>query len=203
MHLIIVSRFEWIALRPGCLSKLKCRGLPVKTCLMCGTAPMSEASEMDTKLLKVAQDKHSNKQPHIQTDALPSSCPAPPMLPQCRTTLTEPVQILCTGPETALVGGTAGPSQKAENTSFSAAVLSTFKASKRRRMALSARSGLKDNRPLPEDKNVFKNLLARRRGFSPAARVITRILKMYRDAGSHSTAGPQGAGLYQKALWLL
>ena len=112
-----------------------------------------------------------------------------------------------TGLETALIGGTAGPNQSAENrqenTSFSAAVLSTFKASKRRRMALSARSGLKDNRPLPEDKNVFKNLLARHRGFSPAARVITRILKMYRDAGSHSIAGPQGAGLYQKALWLL
>ena len=70
-------------------------------------------------------------------------------------------------------------------------------------MALSARSGLKDKRPLPEDKNVFKDLLARHRGFSPAAKVITRILRMFRDAGSHNIAGPQGAGLYQKALWLI
>ena len=134
---------------------------------------MTEASENDAKLLKVAQDKQSNRQTNKQTDSLPS-------------------------PPFTLIGGSAGPNQTAptqENTSYSAAALSTFKASKQRKMALSARSGLKDKRPLAEDKNLFKDLLARRRGFSPAARVITRILRMYRTAGSHSTTGPQGAGL--------
>ena len=103
----------------------------IKTCLMCGTAPMSEASEMDAKLLKVAQDKQPNRQTNKQTDSLSS-------------------------PPSALVGGRAGPTQAApsqENTSFSAADLSTFKASKQRKMALAARSGIKDKRPLPEDKN--------------------------------------------------
>ena len=126
---------------------------------------MSEASEMDANLLKVAQDKQSNRQTNKQTDSLSS-------------------------PPSALIGERAGPTQAApiqENTSFSAVALSTFKASKRRKMALSARSGIKDKRPLPEDKNMFKDLLARRRGFSPAARVITRILKMLQAAGSKST----------------
>ena len=169
----------------GLARKEKCQNMfdvkSIKTCLMCGTAPMSEASKMDAKLLKVAQDQQPNRQTNKQTDYLFSPTPA-------------------------LIGGRAGPPQAAptqENTSFSAADLSTFKASKQRKMALAARSGIKDKRPLPEDNNRFKDLLARRRGLSPAVRVITRILKMFRAAGSKSTEGPAGAGLYQKALWLL
>ena len=90
---------------------------------------MTEASEMDAKLLKVAQDKQKGKPTTTTTDSLPST----------------------PGQELTLISGRAGPNQ--ENVSFSAAALSTFKASKRRRMALSARSGLKDKRPLPEEKN--------------------------------------------------
>ena len=56
---------------------------------------------------------------------------------------------------------------------------------------------------MSEDKNRLKDLIASRRGYSNSARVLTKILRMFRAAGSRSTNGPAGAGLYQKAMWLL
>ena len=51
-----------------------------------------------------------------------------------------------------------------DNISFSAAALSTFKASRRRRVALTARAGLKDKRPTKPDTNILKSLIVSRRG---------------------------------------
>ena len=45
----------------GLQMKQKCQ--PVKTCRVCGTAPLGEPSEMDTKLLKAAEDKQMKKVP--------------------------------------------------------------------------------------------------------------------------------------------
>ena len=70
------------------------------------------------------------------------------------------------------------------------AALSTFKASKRKWMALSARFGIKDRRQRHEDSNRFKDLIASHRGYRFSARVLTRILRMYRAAGSRSTHCP-------------
>ena len=70
-------------------------------------------------------------------------------------------------------------------------------------MALSARSGIKDKRPPPEDSNIWRKLNDSRQGYKFAARTLSRILRMVRAAGSRSTAGPQKADLYQKAIWLL
>ena len=137
--------------------KEKC--LPIKTCLVCGTAPLCEASEMDTKLVKAAKDKQKG--------------PGKPKL------LPNPQ----------------------ENDSFSATALSTFKASKRRRVALSARSGFKKNRPNNPDTNIWENLIASRRGYSYSAKVLTKVLMMFRAAGSQSISGPEP--VYQKAVWLL
>ena len=53
---------------------------------------------------------------------------------------------------------------------------------------------------MSEDKNRLKDLIASRRGYSNSARVLTKILRMFRAAGSRSTNGPAGAGLYQKAM---
>ena len=102
------------------------KSVPIKTCLIYGTAPLSEASEMDAKLLTDAQEKYSNKQKG-------------PGKPTATTGVAEPNQ---------------------DNVSFSTATLSTFKSSKRRIMALSAISGIKDRRPRPEDMNRFKDLIA-------------------------------------------
>ena len=48
-----------------------------------------------------------------------------------------------------------------------------------------------------------RRLQTRRQGYKFAARPLSRILRMVRAAGSRSTAGPQKANLYQKAIWLL
>ena len=45
----------------GLQRKEKC--LPVKTCLVCGTTPLEEASNMDAKLLKAAKEKQLRKGP--------------------------------------------------------------------------------------------------------------------------------------------
>ena len=64
-------------------------------------------------------------------------------------------------------------------------------------------SGIKDKRPPPEDSNTWRQLIDSRRGYKFAARTLSRILRMFRAAGSSSTAGPKEANLYQKAIWLL
>ena len=96
-----------------------------------------------------------------------------------------------------------------EPTVLSFAALSSFKMSKKRRIALSARSGLKDNRPKNPDSNIWAGLLRRRRGYAYRARVLSRILALFRRRGSSSYEGPtdganvQCSGLYQKGLWAL
>ena len=130
---------------------------------------------MDAKLLKPAQDKHSNK----RTDQGKHTVAAEVAEPQQYTNMP--------------LVDTMVPN------CFSTAALSTFKkASKRRRLAISGRSGIKDRWPRPEDSNRFKDLIASRRGYSFTARILRKILRMFRAA-----AGPKGAGLYQKIIWLL
>ena len=91
-----------------------------------------------------------------------------------------------------------------DNVCFSAAALCTFKVSKKRRIALSARSGLPDPRPKAHDTNIWSRLIESRRGYVYAARVLAKILGLFREAGSTSQTGPeQCSGLYQKGLWAL
>ena len=91
-----------------------------------------------------------------------------------------------------------------ENVCFSTTALSTFKVSKKRRITLSARCGLKDNRPANPDINIWRRVLVSRRGYVYAAQVLTKILGLFRAAGSTSQTGPaQCSGLYQKCLWAL
>ena len=49
---------------------------------------------------------------------------------------------------------------------LSSAALSTFKVSKKRKYALSARSGLADKSLPPKDNNLWKTLIASRRGYT-------------------------------------
>ena len=86
---------------------------------------------------------------------------------------------------------------------LSSATLSSFKVSKRRRNALSARSGLTDKRPPPEDNNIWKTLISSRRGYTYSAKILARILTLLRKRGSISHTGPANLSPYQKALWAL
>ena len=45
----------------GLSRKEKC--IPIKSCLICGTAPLTSASEMDAKLLTSQKDKFKQKSP--------------------------------------------------------------------------------------------------------------------------------------------
>ena len=81
--------------------------------------------------------------------------------------------------------------------------LSSFKMSKKRRIALSARSGLTDNRPTKQDTNIWSGLVRRHRGYVYAARVLSKDLGLFRAAGSINTASIQCKGPYQKGLWAL
>ena len=65
---------------------------------------------------------------------------------------------------------------------LSCAALSNFKMSKKRRIALSARSGLQDPRPPKQDTNIWSELLGRHRGYTYSARVLSRILGLFRNA---------------------
>ena len=163
----------------GLSRKEKC--LPVKSCLICGTAPLTSASEMDAKLLKTQKDKFKQKSPgqllHKNFNKKKDFT----------AKVAEPQE--CNNKSLA---GAIVPS------SFSAAALSTFKIGKRRRMALFARSGIKDQRPPPEYSNIWRQLIDSRQGYKFAARTLSRILRMVRAAGSRSTAGPKKANLYQK-----
>ena len=87
---------------------------------------------------------------------------------------------------------------------LSSAALSSFKMSKKRRIALSARSGLRDNRPTKQDTNIWSDLVGRHRGYVYAARILSKILGLFRAAGSINQTGPaQCSGLYQKGFWAL
>ena len=86
---------------------------------------------------------------------------------------------------------------------LSSAALSTFKMSKERRYALSARSGLADKRSPPQDNNIWKTLIDSRRGCTYSAKILARILGLPRRNGSVSHSGPTSLSLYQKALWAI
>ena len=86
---------------------------------------------------------------------------------------------------------------------LSVAALSSFKMSKKRRIALSARSGLQDPRPPSKDTNIWSELLGRHRGYVYSARVLSKILGLFRNAGSINTSAIKSKGLYEKALWVL
>ena len=92
---------------------------------------------------------------------------------------------------------------------LSSAALSSFKVSKQRRQALSARSGLADRRPPPEDENLWRTVIASRRGYTYTVRVLARIIGLLRKgtkrlpAGSVSHSGPANLSAHQKALWTI
>ena len=83
---------------------------------------------------------------------------------------------------------------------LSSAALSSFKVSKKRKHALSARSGLADKRLPPKDNNLWKTLIASRRGYTHSAKILARILAVLRRKGSVSHSGPADLSPYQKAL---
>ena len=109
----------------GLLRKEKC--LPVEeggaTCLMCGTAPVEEASSQDAMLLKTAKENQFKKTSLMRKKKIDNK-------------LKEKV---CSPTDVSIL---------------SSAALSSFKMSKKRRIALSARSGLKDNRPTKQETNI-------------------------------------------------
>ena len=115
----------------GLMRKEKC--LPVEeggaTCLMCGTAPVEEASAQDAVLLKAAKEKLFKKTSLMRKKKEENKLKENVCSPQ--------VLIL------------------------SSAALSSFKMSKKRRIALSARSGLKDNRLARPDTNIWSGLVGR------------------------------------------
>ena len=117
----------------GLQRKEKC--LPLEeggaTCLMCETAPAEEASSQDAKLLKAAKRKKAQENLNKEETRGKKE-------------------------ETKLQDNVGAPE---EVSILSSAALSSIKMSKKRRYALSARSGLKDNRPLPRDTNIWKQLL--------------------------------------------
>ena len=85
---------------------------------------------------------------------------------------------------------------------LSFAALSNFKnLGRRRRGALSARSGLQDPRPPKQDTNIWSELLGRHRGYTYAARVLSRILKMVKPL-LHKR-NPSDVQCYQKAMQIL
>ena len=86
---------------------------------------------------------------------------------------------------------------------FSTAALSTFKMSRKRMSAISARSGIADKRPPQEDKNMWKTLLESHRGHTYSVRVLARIISLLRKRGSVSHSGPAGLSPHQKAMWTL
>ena len=97
---------------------------PEKTCLVCGTAPLGEVSPEDKKILLEAQEKHERKRDKKLE----------------KLEITEEIEKNHKQTETT-------------PTSFAAASLGTFKSSKVRRVALSARSGITDRRAPREDQN--------------------------------------------------
>ena len=130
---------------------------PEKTCLVCGTAPLDEAPPKDQQILREAQEKHEK-----------TRCKKLEKLK-----VTEEIEKNREQTETT-------------PTSFAAASLGTFKSTKVRRVALSARSGITDRRAPREDQNSWKDLISSRRGYMFAARTIHRIILMFKRKGSKS-----------------
>ena len=85
---------------------------------------------------------------------------------------------------------------------LSCAALSNFKMSKKRRIALSARSGLRDPRSPQQDTNIWSELLGRHRGYTYSARVLSRILGLFRNA-TIQKHNPSEMQCYQKAMQIL
>ena len=89
--------------------------------------------------------------------------------------------------------------------SLAAAVLSNFKGagSRARRATRAVRSRLEDRRLPAQDSNPFRALLEARRGYHFAARVITRLLELFRKRGSVPLDGRDTESLPNKALIIL
>ena len=142
---------------------------------MCETAP-GKTSSQDAKLLKAAKRKKA--QENLNKEETRGKKEEPKL--QDNVGAREEVSIL------------------------SSATLSSFKMSKKRRYALSARSGLKDNRPLPQDTNNWKQLLVSHRRYVYAPKILSKILGLFIAAGSINHTGPaQCSGVNQKWLWVL
>ena len=124
---------------------------------MCGTAPLDEAPPKDQQILREAQEKHEK-----------TRCKKLEKLK-----VTEEIEKNHEQTETT-------------PTSFAATYLGTFKSTKVRRVALSARSGITDRRAPREDQNSWKDLISSRRGYMFAARTIHRIILMFKRKGSKS-----------------
>ena len=86
---------------------------------------------------------------------------------------------------------------------FSSAALSTFKMSRKRMSAISARSGIAGKRPPQENRNMWKTLLESCRGHTYSVRVLARIISLLRRRDSVSHSGPAGLSPLQKAMWTL
>ena len=77
-----------------------------------------------------------------------------------------------------------------------------FQNVKKRRIALSARSGLQDPRPPKQDTNIWSELLGRHRGYTYSARVLSRILGLFRNA-TFQKRNTSEMQCYQKAMQIL
>jgi len=62
---------------------------------------------------------------------------------------------------------------------------------------------LADRRPPPEDENLWRAVIASRRGYTHTVRVLARVIGLLRKGGSVSHTGPANLSAHQKALWTI
>ena len=74
------------------------------------------------------------------------------------------------------------------------------KCQKKRMYALSARSGLADKCPPPQDNNIWKQLIASRQGYIYLAKILAWIHGLLMKNGNVSHTGPNNLSPYQKGL---
>ena len=71
---------------------------------------------------------------------------------------------------------------------------------KPRRVTKKPRTDIQDSRPPPEDSNVWATLIKKRRGFTFAQNVLTKLLDLFRNHGSKPKGGYNHEVLSAKAL---
>ena len=74
---------------------------------------------------------------------------------------------------------------------------------KPRRVTKKPRTDIQDRRPLAKDSNVWATLIKKRREFTIAQNVLTRLLELFRNRGSKPEDGHDHEALSAKALVLL
>ena len=162
----------------GLQRKEKC--LPLEeggaTCLICGTAPLVQASTQDVKLLKAAKEKPLKKTLLKRNKRIKRRRKRPNFM---KMLAQEDVSIL------------------------SSAALSSFKMSNKRRYALSARSGLADKHPPPQDTNIWNTTPCQAQWVCLLRQDPGQDCWPLQEKGSVNHTGPDNLYDHQKGLWAL